>query len=207
MEALQHLLSTRTDIWRGRAQPPMPTVSTGQHVLDQHLPGHGWPCGQLIELQPVHVGCGELSIIWPMVACQTQQSQPVLLISPPLIPCPQAWKQAGVDLSHLWIVRSQDHSLWAAEHALKSGLCGAVVAWPHPKQLTTTRLRRLQLACEYGRAPCFLIDSDLTRPLTSSSALRLKIAPGPVVTLMHTRHAQASKPRTLDLGLNTLAAQ
>lgn len=207
MEALQQLLDTRTDIWRGRTQPPVSTVSTGQPALDECLPGHGWPCGQLTELQPTHAGCGEMSLIWPLLAQQTQKAQPVLLISPPLIPCPQAWAQAGIDLGHLWIVRSEHHSLWATEQALKSGLCGAVVVWPRTNRLTATCLRRLQLACEHGHAPCFLVDGDLNRPITTSSALRLKIAPGPVVTLMHTRHAQALTPHTLDLRLTARTAQ
>ncbi len=206
MEALQQLLNTRTDIWRGRVQPPTPTVSTGQSALDQRLPGHGWPCGQLIELQPIHVGCGELSITWPLLARQTQRGQPVMLISPPLIPCPQAWAQAGIDLTRLWIVRTQSHSLWTAEHALQSGLCGVVMVWSNSTRLTTTHLRRLQLACEYGHAPCFLIDSDVNRPVTTFSALRLTIAPGPTVTLTHTRRAQPLKSNTLKLTPRTLSA-
>jgi len=191
MEALNQLLTERSDIWRGAKRPKPQAVSTGQPALDQWLPHHGWPCGQLIAFRPSHIGSGEFSILLPFLAKQTQQELPVLLISPPLIPCPQTLLQAGIDLKHLVVVRSINKQLWATEQALKSGLCGAIVVWPSSRLLSTVAMRRLQLACERGDAPVFLIAYKKVSGLSWPCALDLRIEPGPRIFCLEPESTRA----------------
>lgn len=185
MEALDQLLTERRDIWLGTQRPAHAAISTGKTELDCWLPTHGWPCSQLIELLPTPLGSGELQILLPMFAQQTQQAKPVILISPPLIPYPQALTQAGVDLSHLVVIQSQKNTLWAAEKVLKSGLCGTLVIWPKAKEMSAVAIRRLQLAGEQGPAPVFLIHGHTNQTVAGRYAIRLKIEPGPKITLLY----------------------
>lgn len=178
MDSLDHLLTTRHDIWRGAARTRWSTMPTGRPDLDAWLPHHGWPCSHMIALHAQHVGSGELSIVLPFLAAQTQQGLPVLLISPPLIPYPQTLKKMGVALEHLIVVRSTQQQLWVAEQALKSGLCGALVVWPATRVASLTAMRRLQLACERGRAPVFLVEYKTQSCLSWPCALFLKVEPG-----------------------------
>ncbi len=200
MEALDQLLTERRDIWLGTQRPTHPVISTGETELDRWLPTHGWPCSQLIELLTTPVGSGELQILLPMLAQQTQQAKPVMLISPPLIPCPQALIQAGVDLTHLIVIRSQKNALWAAEKALKSGLCGGLLIWPRTTEMSTVAIRRLQLAGEQGPAPVFLIHGHTQHSMAGRYAIRLKIEPGPKITLLY-----ASDPKRINKESHSIA--
>ena len=128
--SLERLLSERGDLWRGRQRRAGPALPTGRAALDDRLPDGGWPRGKLVELLPERFGVGELDLLLPCLAELTRRERPVLFVAPPLVPCPQALARAGLDLTRLVVVRHRQHAFWAAEQALKSGLCGAVVAWP-----------------------------------------------------------------------------
>ncbi len=181
---LDQLLRQRSDLWRGRKRPRGAVLSSGQARLDEWLPGGGWPCGRLTELLPSALGIGELSLLLPSLAAQTRQGRPLLLIAPPLIPCPQHLDRAGVDLQRLVIVRQAAQALWAAEQGLKSGLCGAVLVW-HPRgRVQEKSIRRLQLAAEQGSAPLFVYYLPGQRPPVALASLRLAIQPGPELELL-----------------------
>ncbi|QOC23843.1 translesion DNA synthesis-associated protein ImuA [Wenzhouxiangella sp. AB-CW3] len=186
-DPLDTLLAGRRDLWRGRRPSRLPALSTGHRVLDEQLPDGGWPCARLIELMIDRPGGGEMSLLLPMLAELTCREQPVILVTPPLVPCPQALLTAGLNLSALTIIRHRAHALWAAEQCLKSGLCGAVVLWPQ-KPLQPRQLRRLQLAAENGTAPAFIVHGHDGAPQPASmTALRLAIRPGPSVELLRAR--------------------
>ncbi len=189
MKAINQLLSTRNDIWLGTKRPYRMALPTGRDDLDQQLPDHGWPCGQIIELLPTPLGSGELSLLLPLLAHQTQQAKPVMLVSPPWIPCPQAMRQSGLCLEHMVIVNAQSHLFWATEQALKVGLCGAVILWLTTKDITATRMRRLQLACENGPAPLFVISSSHAHSQFIRSAVKIQVKPGPVFELLDPKDA------------------
>ncbi len=182
-DRLATLLESRRDLWRGRSRPDRATLSTGHAGLDDLLPGGGWPCGRIVELLPEHHGVGELRLLLPLLAGQTRRKRPVVLAAPPLLPCPQMLQAAGIDLAHLIVVRRHDQALWAAEQCLKSGLCGAVLAWP-PDRVQACDVRRLQLAAEHGSAPTFLYYRPDRHPPSSLAMLRLAIRPGPEVELL-----------------------
>ncbi|MEE4637697.1 MAG: translesion DNA synthesis-associated protein ImuA [Wenzhouxiangella sp.] len=195
-QPLQRLLDQRSDLWRGRRRPRSRTAASGSAELDAWLPDGGWPRGHLIELLPTCLGSGELDLLVPLLAEQTRQGQPILLIAPPLVPCPQRLHRAGIALDRLIVVRTPDQALWAAEQSLKSGVCGSVLVW-HPRGRVDARsIRRLQLAARDSDAPAFVCYRPNQQPPPSLSALRLGLAPGPQLTLLR----GDGPPRTLHLG-------
>lgn len=197
--SLERLLADRSDVWRGRRRHPGPALTTGRAALDARLPDGGWPRGKLVELLPERFGIGELGLLLPCLAEMTRQKRPVLLVAPPLVPCPQALTRAGVDLSRLVIVRDEAHVFWAAEQALKSGLCGAVVAWPAGADVDDRPVRRLQLAAESGDAPVFLCYSPGCRPPPSLASLRLAIRGGGDIEILRSRGGEAAGPVRMGL--------
>src|SRR5438477_6932724 len=151
-------LLDRPDIWRGQAlsRAGAPTLPCGFPELDAELPGGGWPAGALTEIFPAHEGIGELRLLGPALAALTRARACVAWIAPPYSPYAPALAAAGIDPARLIIVRaaSAKDALWAAEQALRSNACGAVLAWP--QRIKYVELRRLQIAAEGGRAAAFL---------------------------------------------------
>jgi hypothetical protein len=202
--SLERLLSERGDVWRGRRRRPAPALTTGRATLDARLPDGGWPRGRLIELLPERFGVGEMELLLPCLTELTRREKPVLLVAPPLVPCPQALSRAGLDLARLVIVRGQAQVFWAAEQALKSGLCGAVVAWPTTGDVDDKPVRRLQLAAESGEAPVFLCYAPGSNPPPSLAALRLAIRGGGEIEILRSRGGEATGP--VKLGLDNVVA-
>ena len=195
-QPLQNLLKQRADLWRGRQRPAGQSMSTGRADLDAWLPDGGWPRASLIELLPRHLGDAELELLLPLLAEQTRQGWPVLLIAPPLIPCPQRLHRAGVALERVVIARDPDQALWAAEQALKSGVCGSVLIW-HPRGRVDARaIRRLQLAARSSASPTFICYQPGQKPPPSLSAVRLGLQPGPELSLLRGK----GRDRQLHLG-------
>jgi len=190
-DSLQQLLTERTDLWRGRQRCAAAAIPTGRAALDACLPDGGWPRGRLVELLPERPGSGELELLLPMLAEQTRQGRPVLFIAPPLVPCPQRLSNAGLDLTRLVVVRERKHALWCAEQALKSGLCGALVAWPEGRALNERALRRLQLSGEHGSAALFVCYPPGCAPPPSLASLRLGILPGGEIRVLRSRQGAA----------------
>ncbi len=124
----------RPDIWRGGgfARAGAPAIPSGFPALDAELPGGGWPSGALVEILPAHEGIGELRLLGPALAALTERGLRLAWIAPPHLPYAPALAAAGIDTGKLLIVRapSARQSLWAAEQALASNSCGAVLVWP-----------------------------------------------------------------------------
>ncbi|MGY6554390.1 MAG: hypothetical protein ACXIUM_07700 [Wenzhouxiangella sp.] len=183
-QPLQNLLQQRADLWRGRRRPAGQSVSSGRADLDAWLPDGGWPRASLVELLPRYLGDSELELLLPLLAEQTRQGWPVLLLAPPLIPCPQRLHHAGIALDRVVIARDPSQALWAAEQALKSGVCGSVMTW-HPKGRVDARaIRRLQLAARNSAAPSFICYRPGQTAPPSLSALRLGLQSGPELILL-----------------------
>jgi len=182
--SLNKLLSQRPDLWRGRRQPRGRALPSGRADLDRWLPDQGWPSGRLTELMPACLGLGELGLLLPVMAQQTRIARPVILITPPWIPCPQRLARAGVALDQLIVVRDAHHGFWAAEQGLKSGLCGLIMLWPPRGRVSERSVRRLQLAAEKGPAPAFICYRPDQSAPPSLAALRLAIHPGPSLEML-----------------------
>jgi|SRR5882672_327893 len=174
-------LLDRPDIWRGDSlnQASAPIVSSGFPALDAGLPGGGWPAGALTEILPAHEGIGELRLLGPALAALSRRGLRLAWIAPPHLPYAPALAAAGIDVARLVIVRtaSRKETLWAAEQALASNACGAVLAWllVRPESAKYAELRRLQIAAEGGRAPAFLFKFPETAAESSPAALRIAL--------------------------------
>jgi hypothetical protein len=168
-------LLDRPDIWRGDSlnRAGACVVSSGFPELDAGLPGGGWPAGALTEILPAHEGIGELRLLGPALA--SRRGSRLAWIAPPHLPYAPALAAAGIDIATLVIVRtaSRRETLWAAEQALASNACGAVLAWL--AEAKYAELRRLQIAAEGGRAPAFLFKPPEAASEPSPAALRIAL--------------------------------
>jgi len=188
-EILENLLKNPR-IWRGQARADSSGwqgLASGYPKLDQHLPGGGWPQHALTEILLDHYGTGELQLLMPALA---RLSQPqvdredgkeagwIAWIAPPFEPYPPALKQWGVNLSRVLIVRPRGgkEALWAAEQALISGNCAAVLLWSN--ELDDSASRRLQLAAEAGQCWAIAFRSLKALSQSSAAALRVRLATG-----------------------------
>jgi cell division inhibitor SulA/protein ImuA len=201
--ALSALLA-RPDIRRGDALARVATASvpTGFAALDAELPGGGWPAGCLIELLPAHAGIGELRILGPALARLSRAGRRLAWIAPPHLPYAPALDAAGIALAQLLIVRTvaARDTLWAAEQALASSACGAVLVWPGAVKYT--ELRRLQLAAEKVRALAVLFRPPQAAGDASPAALRLALATAAgalAVRILKRRGAVCEHPVIVDL--------
>jgi hypothetical protein len=171
-------LLDRPDIWRGDSlnRAGAPVISSGFPALDAGLPGRGWPAGALTEILPAHEGIGELRLLGPALSGLSRRGLRLAWIAPPHLPYAPALAAAGIDIARLIIVRtaSRKETLWAAEQALASNACGAVLAWPESARYA--ELRRLQIAAEGGRAAAFLFRLPQTAGESSPAALRIALS-------------------------------
>lgn len=184
-DALQNLLKNPR-IWRGQAQAKdlgWQGLASGYPKLDQHLPGGGWPPNALTEILLDHYGTGELQLLMPALASLSQPREDseagwIAWIAPPFEPYPPALMQWGVNLSRILIVRPKQpkEALWAAEQALSSGNCAAVLLWSG--ELDDAASRRLQLAAEAGRSWAIAFRSLKALTQSSAAALRIRLCVG-----------------------------
>ena len=152
MAALEDILQ-RHPVWLGRApQLAAPAVPTGFQALDRELPGGGWPRGALTEILGSQEGIGELELLLPALGALTWAGKRVVWLAPPHLPYAPALAAAGVNLAQLAVVRAPGRrdALWAAEQALRSGSCHALLGWL--RRSSYDDLRRLAVAAEGSSA-------------------------------------------------------
>src|SRR5207245_8309313 len=100
------------------------------------------------EILGLQQGIGERRLLLPALAALTTAGKRVIWLAPPHLPYAPALAAAGVDLARLAVVRAPGRrdSLWAAEQALRSGACHALLAWF--RNARYAELRRLAVAAE-----------------------------------------------------------
>ena len=166
-------------VWKGGEfeHTPRQVHATGHPALDRELPGGGWPVGSLSEVLHDEIGIGEVTLLASVLAQSAEDFRLIAWIDPPHLPYAPALAQAGVPLARCLIVQpaSHDDALWAAEQALRSGACGAVLFWPERRSRTLDYawLRRLQMAAEAGRAVAVLFRSTTASSLATPAHLRV----------------------------------
>ena len=172
------------NVWRGNeiATVRTPSIATGFAELNRQLPGGGWPGGALTEILYPHDGVGELHLLLPALARLSAQGRRSIWIAPPHQVYAPALAQAHIDLSGVTVVDAGQRRdmLWAAEQALRSAACGAVLIWPaavqDPRPLQYAEVRRLQLAVEGSETLGVLFRPETESAQASSAALRLGLA-------------------------------
>ena len=198
-------------VWRlkaASAAPTRPVWSTGRSSLDARLPGGGWPTASLIEVLLDDTGLGEVQLFLPaLVESQRRTGQDggsdapwLVWIAPPHEPYAPALAQQGIELSRLLVVRpsTATEALWAAEQALSSGVCAAVLLWL--KGTDDRWLRRLKLAAEAGGALGVLFRPERHRFESSPATLRLVVSKGEHETRLDLLKVQGGRLGPVDLG-------
>jgi hypothetical protein len=171
-------------VWRGGEleHARQPAFRTGYAALDAELPGGGWPSGTLSEVLHEAVGIGEVTFLAGALARASEANRLVAWINPPHLPYAPALAQAGLALDRCLVVRpaNREDALWAAEQALKSGACGAVMLWL--EEGATRRhdeyawLRRLQMSAESGRSMAIYFRSTAAERLSTPAHLRVVLS-------------------------------
>jgi len=166
-------------VWRGGELEHVvhATVPTGHRALDRELPGGGWPMGTLSEVLHDGVGIGEVGFLSGALARAAEGARMVAWINAPHLPYAPAIAQAGIPLERCLVVRPahRDDALWAAEQALKSGACGAVLLWAEPMK-DYAWLRRLQMAAEAGRTMAVYFRPSAAESLSTPAHLRVVVS-------------------------------
>lgn len=160
-------------VWRGPGGQDVARLASGWADLDRLL-GGGWPRGALVELLSDH-GSG-LGLLLPVLARLGEEGGWLAWVNPPHLPYAPALAARGLTPGRSLLLRSAAaDARWAAEQVLRSGSCGALLAWLGT--LRTTQIRRLQLAAETGAALGVLFRPLAERAQASPSALRLQVSP------------------------------
>lgn len=189
-------------IWRGQAQAKdlsWQGLASGYPKLDRHLPGGGWPPHALTEILLDQYGTGELQLLMPALAhlsqpCADREAGWIAWIAPPYEPYPPALRQWGINLSRVLIVRPKQakEALWAAEQALASGNCTAVLLWS--SVLDDAASRRLQLAAETGQCWAIAFRSLREQTQPSAAALRIRLEAGVTGTDLSILKSRGGRP-------------
>lgn len=194
--ALDALLAQRRDVWRAGAAHAHEAagVASGRAEFDAMLPGQGWPVGAITEILADRHGIGEVSLVLPALAQLAGQDRWLAFVAPPQTVYAPALAQAGIALRRCLMVTPRDDAgaLWAAEQALRSGACAAVLAWSRSDDLAV--MRRLQLAAETGDALCVLYRPLAHAQQSSPAALRLA-ADGHAFEILKCRGSQWQRGR------------
>jgi hypothetical protein len=170
----------RQGVWRGATLATRPRcLPTGFPALDSELPGGGWPTAAVTEILWGKQAIGELGLLTPALAALTTAGKRIVWLAPPYLPYAPALAAAGVDLTQLTVVRAPGRrdTLWAAEQALRAGVCHALLAWlPRARY---AELRRLAVAAEAGNAFVALWRPAESLHESTPACLRLALEPGP----------------------------
>jgi hypothetical protein len=171
-------LITHPLLWRGKqVSHRVHTLSSGHDALDEVLPGGGWPVGAVTELVNDTAGCGELSLLLPVLARLSREGHWIAMVDPPWIPYPSALHGRGLALEKLLLIRTHNRSesLWACEQVVRGMSGGAMLAWPD--DVSFSELRRLQLAAKSTQKTVFLFRDRKAANASSPAALRLQLTP------------------------------
>ena len=189
-QAIDLLKSPR--LWGALGLSSRATVSTGHHELDLSLPGGGWPANAMTEILHDRHGISELQLLLPSLA-RLSRGKHVALVAPPYAVNGPALASVGAELSRITVLpqTSAKDRNWAAEQCLRSGAYAAVLIWAD--DMADQDLRRLQLACEHGKALGFVFRSGLHAQRTSPAALRVKLGPQGQVDVLQGRDGRSRR--------------
>ena len=134
--------------------------------------------GTLSEVLHDGAGIGEVSFLCGALARASQGGRLLAWVNAPYLPYAPALAQAGIPLDRCLVIRpaTREDALWAAEQALKSGACGAVMLWMERFAEEYAWLRRLQMAAEAGRTMAVLFRSTAAERHSTPSHLRIVLS-------------------------------
>jgi len=174
MSSINQLLKTEA-IWQASQKKAQhPALSTGYAQLDKALHYSGWPQGAVSELLLSTHGTGEIRLISPLLAKLNRASGYICWINPPFLPHAPALVAQGLSLDKMVIVRAQsiDETTWAAQQAMRSGACAAVLTWL-PQKTLNKQIRKLNLAAKDGNCWGIIFRDQSLQKHSSAAALRI----------------------------------
>ena len=167
-------------LWRGDevGGATTPTLPSGWPSLDAELPGAGWPCQAVTEILSPQPSVIEWRLLSPVLAGVAERGAQVVIVGPPKPPHLPGLLHAGLDERRLvWIqAEAPAERLWVTEQLVKSGSCGAIVAWL--PQVRSEQVRRLQVCAQACSAPVFLFRPEAARHESSPAPLRVQASFG-----------------------------
>ncbi|HZF25675.1 MAG TPA: translesion DNA synthesis-associated protein ImuA [Steroidobacteraceae bacterium] len=199
--SLDTLLSSTPALWRanGSARASGASVPSEFALLDERLPGGGWPQPGLIEVLHARSGIGELSLFVPalqrLIANESgPAARSIAWLNPPHLPYAPAFAERGIDPARLLVSKTltPTQTLWATEQALRSGACLAVLSWIGTASLHS--LRRLKLAAHAGGCLGVLFRPLRQRAQPSPATLRLALWADEARLAVELVKVQGSKP-------------
>ena len=214
----QPRLPDHPDLWKARELATDPNRrrnfannhATGFTQLDELLYGGGWPAAGLMELLCDVHGIGELRLLASaLTRLSRSEARWITWINPPLVPYAPALARIGIDIGKVLLVYPKSHreALWALEQALKSGASSAALAWLDESALTTTDIRRLQLAAVTGSTWTTLFRPAAAADKPSMAELRILVESEPAgrcerlaFTILKRRGGWPTSRIALDIG-------
>ncbi|MFK8030485.1 MAG: translesion DNA synthesis-associated protein ImuA [Gammaproteobacteria bacterium] len=200
-DALENLID-HGKVWRGGQLNARKArvIQTGHAVLNQFLPGGGWPRAALTEILLDGPGSGELQLVLPALThlCGQDSSDVnrwISWIAPPYVPYAPALSKAGINLSRMLLVHARKglDVMWAAEQALRCGTCSAVLVWA-PDRVNAKALRRLQLAAEEGDSWGVVVRGARAQSDSSPAAVRLRLSSDEHGRTLHLLKSRGGRP-------------
>jgi protein ImuA len=148
-------------------------LSSGFAALDAELPGGGWPCQALSEVLSPQQSVLEWRLIGPTLRDVVSRGGNVVVVGPPKTPHLPGLHHTGIDEKHLvWVqAEAPAERLWCTEQLVKSGSCGALVAWL--PQARPEQIRRLQVCAQACDGPTFLFRPAAAQHESSAAPLRV----------------------------------
>ena len=151
---------------------------TGSTLLDELLPGGGWPKSGLIEIILPDAYSDAMSVLMPALARISQQRRWIALVNPTWPARSQLFTESAV--RHERVLQVNPHpgrsALWTAESLLHAGECSVVMAWPNCR--TELMGKRLEKAAARGKALGILFSYAGLQAQPSGVALRIRLESG-----------------------------
>jgi cell division inhibitor SulA len=150
-------------------------TATGIPVLDELLPGGGWPKAGLVEIIVPDEYTDAVALLMPAFIRLSRQGRWIVMVNPSYQARAHLFSEVGMD--HASALQVNPHpgrsALWTAESMLRSGDCSVVMAWPNCN--TELMDKRLQKSAVHGKALGILIRYESLSMQPSGVNLRLKL--------------------------------
>jgi len=117
-----------------------------------------------------------MQLFFPALTRLLKEGKKLVIVAPPYLPYPPAFRWHGLDLSQVIFIHAADqkNNLWAFEQALNNAFCGAAFIWL--SALEDKAMRRLQLAASKGNGLAIVFRPASIGMGSTWAALRLHLA-------------------------------
>ena len=165
-------------LWQGNTETTIETTNTGFPELNAVLSGQGWPAHMLIEILTTDLFAAPIQCALATWKAH-RDARWTAFVNPPLRPCTERLMKEGIDPSKVDVLEVPSNQFaWSLEQLANAACTRSILAWEQ-ETLTTTQLRRLQLACQRGGTQLFLVRQPTYRSQASPAPVRVDIETSP----------------------------